>query len=167
MVYVSDPARRAELVPELRRIFTGVEGVEQVYGVEDFAKLGLPTPSQGQVPDLVRPKPDDMFGNESEGAVITHGSAAGTHGHLNNDPEMHAIFITWGAGIPKDKRLGEMSNLDVAPTVAALLGIEMKGVKGQPIKIGNGAAPDDSLAENVRLRSDRILPSRSLMRSNE
>ncbi len=136
MLYVTNPARKAELVPELRRMFTGVEGVEGVYGVEDFAKLGLPTPVQSdQAPDLLlAAKPDYMFGNESEGDVVTRVSAAGTHGYLNSDPQMQAIFIAWGAGIPRGIQLGDISNLDVAPTVAALLGIEMKGSKGHAIE---------------------------------
>ena len=144
MLYVTNPARRAELVPELRRMFTAAEGIEGVYDVEDFAKLGLPTPSQSnQAPDLVlAAKPDYMFGNESEGAFITHTPGAGTHGYLNTDPQMQAIFIAWGVGIPSGIQLGDISNLDVAPTLAVLLGIEMKGVKGHVIKeIGNRTAP--------------------------
>jgi predicted AlkP superfamily pyrophosphatase or phosphodiesterase len=136
MLYVTNPNRKAELVPQLRRMFSSAEGIEGVYGVEDFVKLGLPTPSESdQAPDLVlAAKPDYMFGNESEGAFITHTPAAGTHGYLNTDPQMQAIFIAWGAGIPKGIRLGQISNLDVAPTLAALLGIEMKGVKGHALK---------------------------------
>ena len=136
MVYVTDPTRRAKLVPELIQMFTGVEGVEQVYGVEDFAKLGLPTPSQSnQAPDLVlAAKPDYMFANESEGDVITRLSAAGTHGYLNSDPQMQAIFIASGAGIPRGVQLGQISNLDVAPTIAALLGIKMRRTQGHAIE---------------------------------
>jgi len=141
MVYMTNAPRKAELVPEIRRMFSSAEGIEGVYGVEEFAKLGLPTPFEtNQAPDLVlSAKPGYMFGNESEGVFITHTPAAGTHGYLNTDPQMQAIFIAWGAGIPKGIRLGEISNLDVAPTLAALLGIEMKGVKGHALKeIGNG-----------------------------
>jgi predicted AlkP superfamily pyrophosphatase or phosphodiesterase len=136
MVHVANPARRAELVPELRRLFTGAEGIKGVYGVEDFARLGLPTPMQSdQGPDLMlAAKPDYMFSSESEGDFITHGSVGGTHGYLNSDPKMQAIFIAWGAGIPKGVQLGTISNLDVAPTVAALLGIEMRHPKGHAIE---------------------------------
>jgi predicted AlkP superfamily pyrophosphatase or phosphodiesterase len=135
MVYVTDPARKAELILELRHIFTGVEGVEGVYGVEEFAALGLPTPSQSdQAPDLVlSAKPDYMFASDSEGDVVRRVPAAGTHGYLNTDPKMQAIFIAWGAGIPRGVGLGTISNLDVAPTVAALLGIEMKHTQGHAI----------------------------------
>ena len=135
MVYVTDPARKAELVPELRHIFTGVEGVERVYGVEDFGALGLPTPAQSdQAPDLVlSAQPGYMFANGSEGDVVRHVLPAGTHGYLNSDPKMQAIFIAWGAGIPRGIQLGTISNLDVAPTVAALLGIEVKRAQGRAI----------------------------------
>jgi predicted AlkP superfamily pyrophosphatase or phosphodiesterase len=135
MVYVTDPSRRAELIPELRDTFTGAEGISAVYGVEAFGKLGLPTPEQsGQAPDLIlAAEPGYMFTNESEGDFITHQPAGGTHGYLNSDAQMQAIFIASGADIPRGIHLGNISNLDIAPTVAALLGIEMKGAKGHAI----------------------------------
>jgi predicted AlkP superfamily pyrophosphatase or phosphodiesterase len=84
-----------------------------------------------------------MFGNESEGDFVTQVAAGGTHGYLNTDPKMQAIFIAWGAGIPRGIRLNSISNLDVAPTIAALLGLEMKQARGHAIEQivkGGGAA---------------------------
>jgi predicted AlkP superfamily pyrophosphatase or phosphodiesterase len=135
-VYVTSPDRRAELVPELRKIFANIEGVGDVMGVEDFSKLGLPVPAASdQAPDLVLvAAPDYMFSGESAGDLVTHGIEGGTHGYLNTDPKMQAIFMAWGAGIPPGVRLNSISNLDVAPTIAALLGLEMKQVKGHPIR---------------------------------
>ena len=136
MVYVTNPDRRTELVPQLRHMFTGVEGIDRVYGVDEFSTLGLPTRSTSeQAPDLVLvATPDYAFSGESEGSFITKGTEAGTHGYLNTDPKMQAIFIAWGAGIPKGIHLGSISNLDVAPTIAALLGLEMKQAKGHAIE---------------------------------
>lgn len=158
MVYVSNPARRAELIPRLRAIFTSAEGIAGVYGTDDFAKLGLPTPTQSdQAPDLVlAAKPDYMFGNDSEGAPITHEPGGGTHGYLNTDPQMQAIFIAWGHGIPRGVQLGNISNLDVAPTIAALLGIKMNGAKGHAIeqivkrRAGSGSSRPERLAARTR-----------------
>jgi predicted AlkP superfamily pyrophosphatase or phosphodiesterase len=134
-VYITNPDRKAELSSELRRILTGVEGIDHVYGVEDFPKLGLPVPTTSdQAPDLVlAASPDYMFSNESDGDFVTEVSAGGTHGYINTDPKMQAIFIAWGAGIPKGVRLNSISNLDVAPTIAALLGLEMKQAQGHAI----------------------------------
>lgn len=143
MVYVTDRSRRSELIPELRAVFTGAEGIAAVYGAEAFGELGLPTSAQSdQAPDLILAADQGyMFTNESEGDFIANVAAAGTHGYLNTDMQMQAIFIASGAGIPKGVQLGVISNLDVAPTIAALLGIEMKRAKGHAIdKIVKGSA---------------------------
>jgi hypothetical protein len=47
---------------------------------------------------------------------------------------MQAIFIASGAGVPGGVQLESIPNLDVAPTLAVLLGIEMKNVKGHAIR---------------------------------
>jgi len=133
MVYVTDPNRRAELLPKLSTLFRGVEGVEHVYGQEDFGKLGLPSPGQSnQSPDLlIAAKPGNVF---ASGVPDGKGEAnGGTHGYLNSDPQMQAIFMAWGSGIKPGVRLGTISNLDVAPTIAALLGIELTKATGRPL----------------------------------
>lgn len=130
MVYVSNPARRAALVPRLKEIFGGAEGVEKVYGVEDFAGLGIPTPlASSQGPDLVlAAKPDYAFAGDTAKTYITDANG-GTHGFLNSDPQMQAIFMAWGEGVPKNAQLGAITNREVAPTIAKLLGIELKSAK--------------------------------------
>jgi predicted AlkP superfamily pyrophosphatase or phosphodiesterase len=135
-VYVTNPDRKAELVPELHRMFTDMEGIEKVYGTDQFGEIGFPLPTASdQAPDLVlAAKPDYMFSGESEGDLLTDVTAGGTHGYINTDPKMQAIFIAWGAGIPKQVRLDKISNLDVAPTIAALLGLDMKHVSGHAIR---------------------------------
>jgi arylsulfatase A-like enzyme len=47
---------------------------------------------------------------------------------------MNATFIAWGHGIRRGARVEHMRNVDVAPTVAAALGIEMKGVAGRVVR---------------------------------
>jgi hypothetical protein len=46
---------------------------------------------------------------------------------------MNAIFIAGGAGIRKGIQMREIRNIDVAPTIARLLGIDMSGVSGRPL----------------------------------
>ncbi|MBA2502783.1 MAG: hypothetical protein H0V27_07880 [Pyrinomonadaceae bacterium] len=46
---------------------------------------------------------------------------------------MNAIFVAWGRGIRKGTQLGTIRNVDVAPTIAALLGIEMTGIDGKTL----------------------------------
>jgi len=135
MVYTTNADRKAVLLPELRRIFTGRKGVDRVYGVEDFPSLGLPIPSvSDQAPDFViTAQSDYAFSGDPGEEFVTPVATGGTHGFLNTDPKMQAIFIAWGNGIPKGVRLGSISNLDVAPTIAALLGFKMRQAKGHAI----------------------------------
>jgi predicted AlkP superfamily phosphohydrolase/phosphomutase len=129
---VTDPDRKAELIPELRRIFSGAEGVTKIYGTEDFDEIGYPTASS-QAPDLVlAASPDYMFSGESEGDYATP-AEGGTHGYMNSDPQMQAIVVASGANIRKGERLGNISNVDVAPTIAALLGLPMEHTAGHAI----------------------------------
>jgi predicted AlkP superfamily pyrophosphatase or phosphodiesterase len=133
MVYVTDPNRRAELLPRLSALLRGAEGVEHVYAQEDFAKLGLPSPGQSnQAPDLlIAAKPGNVFASGvPDGKGVANG---GTHGYLNSDLQMQAIFMAWGTGIKPGVRLGTISNLDVASTIAALLGIELTKATGRPL----------------------------------
>ena len=136
MVYAASSERKPEVVASLRSIFANAEGVDHVYEVQDFPSLGLPMPeASDQAPDLVlASKPDYAFTGDPEQEYVTQVAAGGTHGFLNTDPSMQAIFIAWGAGIPKGVRLGKITNLDVAPTIAALLGLEMKQAKGHAIE---------------------------------
>jgi hypothetical protein len=57
----------------------------------------------------------------------------GTHGYLSSDPEIQALFIASGRGITPGAKLQSVDNLDVAPTAAKLLGVELKNVDGKPL----------------------------------
>ena len=136
MVYITNPARRAELLPKLRESLGALEGVESVIGEERYAELGYPPPGpDSRMSDLVlAAKRGYAFGGDQDGAAVVDvpaGSLSGNHGYLSTMPDMTAIFVAAGAGIRKGAALGAIPNLDVGPTAARLLGLEMKGVKGQ------------------------------------
>ena len=44
-----------------------------------------------------------------------------------------AAFVAAGAGVRKDARPGVVDNVNVAPTIARLLGIDLPGVVGKPM----------------------------------
>jgi predicted AlkP superfamily pyrophosphatase or phosphodiesterase len=149
MVYAD---HRPELISQLRGIFAGAEGVDRVCGVDEFSQIGLPLPAASdQAPDLVLiAKPDYAFSSKEGKSFVTPPTEGGTHGYLNTDPKMQAIFLAWGAGIPKGIHLNAISNLDAAPTIAALLGLEMKQTTGHAIP-----------GISSRLKSDRSSAPRS------
>ncbi|MGI9431675.1 MAG: alkaline phosphatase family protein [Myxococcota bacterium] len=59
-------------------------------------------------------------------ARIAHtlGNEVGSHGYPPDVPDMGAILLGMGSAIPKNAALGRVDSLDVAPTVAAWLGID-------------------------------------------
>jgi len=135
MVYISDPGRKKALMPQIHQAFAGVEGVDHVYDQEDYAKLGFPTAeASDQSPDLfLTAKEDYAFMGGEEGAVVTPVEQRGAHGYINSDPKMQPIFIAWGAGIRSGVKLETISNIDVAPTIASLLGLKMTHIEGHPL----------------------------------
>jgi predicted AlkP superfamily pyrophosphatase or phosphodiesterase len=128
MIYVDKSAAK-DLLPQVRKIFTGAEGIARIAGRSDFPGLGLPDPSkETQAPDLVLYAKDDYaFGNSPEASgpvVIAREAPAGAHGYLNTDPDMNAIFIASGYNI-RHLSLGEIKNLQVAPILATLLQVHL------------------------------------------
>ena len=58
----------------------------------------------------------------------------GTHGYLNSDPELDGAFIAWGYGIKPGTKIPRIRNLDVAPTIAELLGVSLGVIDGKAIR---------------------------------
>lgn len=137
-VYVTNPARKAELLPQLKEMFIQTEGVERVIDGKDGHTLGMPTPEENPgMGDLVLyPKAGYAFKNDAGGeAVITPSvNYGGTHGYFNGDPELDGIFIASGRGIKKGVVLDRMANLDVAPTMAKLMGLKLPQQDGRVLE---------------------------------
>ena len=136
-VYVTNPARKAELLPKLKELFAQTEGVDKVLDGTDGPTLGMPTPAENQgMGDLILcAKAGYAFKNEiGEAAVAPTVNYLGTHGYLNSDPELDGIFIASGAGIKKGVLLERMTNLDIAPTIAKLMGLKLPDAEGRVLE---------------------------------
>jgi hypothetical protein len=76
--------------------------------------------------------PGYSFGDALTGdAVISAGGPKGTHGHLPQPDYMHATFLAAGAGIKPGARLKTVRSIDVAPTIARLLGLKLPQAEGR------------------------------------
>jgi len=139
MVYVTNPERRAEIAAHAKAVLGGVEGIQHVVEPGQFAALGLPLPeANDQMGDLVLVAwPGYAFADGLDGdpvRVLPDGAAVGTHGYVASDPDMNATFIAWGYGIRPGVRLPGVNNVDVAPTVGALLGLTLPGSDGRVLR---------------------------------
>jgi predicted AlkP superfamily pyrophosphatase or phosphodiesterase len=123
-------ARSAEIVAALKK----VEGVESVLGPAEFTKLGLPDPSENsEMPQLIlTTRPGFCFKDDVLGEPVAPARGhKGTHGHRPESAFMQATFVAAGAGIKPGTRLKTIDNIDVAPTIAALLGLRLPAAEGR------------------------------------
>ncbi len=136
--FVTDPARKAELLPKLKETLEKVEGVDKVLDGSEGPSLGMPLPenNQGMGDLILYPKPGYAFQSVAAGddEVVVSTSYLGTHGYPSTDPEIDGIFIVWGKGIKPGMKLGRVANLDVAPTLARLLGLKMPEMDGRVLE---------------------------------
>ena len=65
--------------------------------------------------------------------VAPRSAPGGTHGFLPDQPDMLGTLVMSGSGIRKGTRLGKISSLSVAPTMAELLGVELPNPDGKPL----------------------------------
>jgi len=137
LAYVNDPAERSALVPKLKQALARIEGVSHVYEPAEYGSLGLPPAARSsQGPDLLAAAADGYgFAGGTEGPIVTEQAQGGSHGYLASDPEMNELFIAFGRGIRPGTKLDVIRNLDLAPTIAVLLGLKMEGTAGSPLRV--------------------------------
>jgi predicted AlkP superfamily pyrophosphatase or phosphodiesterase len=72
-----------------------------------------------------------FFGSFQAKTVARRAPLKGNHGYRPEKPEMHTGFLAAGRGVRRGVVLEQMRLVDVAPTAAAWLGLEMKAVDGR------------------------------------
>lgn len=138
MVFVNDPARRAELLPSLKSICSKLEGVAEVIDPRKTPVPGMPTPEQNPgMGDLILfAQPGSAFQPEAHlsATVAEARTYLGAHGYPNTDPELDGLLVAWGYGIRSGKTLDRIRNLDIAPTLARILGLELPRTDGRVLE---------------------------------
>lgn len=141
LVYLTDPETAKEDRAKVIALFREQEGIAEVLAAESFATLHLPDPAKNrQMADLILvPKAGYGFSNEANGEEsVTEVQGApgnqGQHGFLATNPRMNGVFVAWGHGIKAGVKLGLVDNIDIAPTIAALLGEKFPSADGQVLR---------------------------------
>jgi predicted AlkP superfamily pyrophosphatase or phosphodiesterase len=134
-IYVTNTARKGELLPVLEKRFAAAEGIARVLDGHEGPTLGMPTPEENQgMGDLILLAKDGYaFKGEAAGdaAVAVSQGYLGTHGYPASDPELDGIFIAQGNRIKPGISLPRVANLDVAPTIAEILGLQIPKAEGR------------------------------------
>ena len=137
MIYLTDPQTRDSDRQKVIDLLAGKEGVADLIQPSGYAAIGLPLPEKNPgSPDLVLAARDGYAvsrtatGNDFV-VPVTGTANLGYHGYLASNPNMNALFIASGRGIKRGIKLGIVDNIDVAPTIAHLLGQELPGADGK------------------------------------
>lgn len=138
-LYVTDDENREALIQKTADLFKDQEGVSLVLTPKDFPAYGLADKNTfSQCPDLILSAKKgytfDTTATGDEAVTAPSEQVKGTHGYDPNEPDLHASFIACGFGIAGGKSLGTITNTSVAPTLAALLGLQMKNVDGKVLQ---------------------------------
>jgi predicted AlkP superfamily pyrophosphatase or phosphodiesterase len=128
----ADALALTQLAAEIAKM----EGVSAVWPAAQYASLGLPTPRENPLaPDVVfEAAPGFAFGDEASGDE-EHGVPRylGNHGQRGIYADNAALFVAAGPVIRRDVRLPVIHSRDVAPTIAAALGLRLDGIEGVPL----------------------------------
>ena len=133
-VYFTAGGDRARLARDLKTELASLEGVAGVWTPEQYASVGLPSPTDdpraGDV--LVEAAPGYMLSEETRGDA-EHGvpKYRGNHGQRPHYDDNHAMFVAAGRGIERGVTLGRITSRDVAPTLSVLLDLPPAPAEGR------------------------------------
>lgn len=134
-IYILDEPNRATITRELVAKLQAVEGVSAVLIGDEIASEGLASATADpRVADIMLSAADGYaFAKGYTGAhlITPLGGVKGAHGYLPGERKLGATFIAWGAAIKPGIILPEMRALDVAPTMAAVLGVPLPENEGR------------------------------------
>jgi predicted AlkP superfamily pyrophosphatase or phosphodiesterase len=80
--------------------------------------------------------------------VLSPGHYRGMHGYDAALPEMRSTFLIEGKGVPTARDIGSIDMRDIAPTLAALLGVQLPQAQGKAL-----LEVDTAVASNAQSRS--------------
>jgi predicted AlkP superfamily pyrophosphatase or phosphodiesterase len=132
-VYVHDRGDRVAMLTRAREAIAAYErrfpGRFRFVERDELDRLG----ADGDAAFGIEPMPGYVLDARlSPPFARAHNRAAG-HGYSPGTPGMETGLVMAGVGVRKGVRLPETRALDVAPTIAALLGLDLPHAEGQPI----------------------------------
>ena len=132
-----DAARHQAALDRAYERAATITGVAKVVRSAEFHALGIPTYDESPFiagHDMVIGEVDTFLtadpANPSTARVPLM-PPRHEHGYLPTNPKMFTSLVLSGRGIRKGATIGHVRGLDVAPTIARLLGIEMRDVEGR------------------------------------
>jgi predicted AlkP superfamily pyrophosphatase or phosphodiesterase len=131
-----EPARHAAMLDRVLARVARTSGVARIVRAGEFAALGYPEYADNPYV----PGHDLIVADIGTHVVLDARSPAGRrprdrayhgHGYLPGHPSMAAALVWSGAGIAAGRTIEGVRNVDVAPTIAHLLGVSLPSATGR------------------------------------
>jgi hypothetical protein len=134
------PETDAARLDQLLKKAASLPGINRVIASAEYPAYGLP-----RYEDNPHMRGQYMIVSNIDQHLVIDPSSSSTkprpiknpyhgHGYLPSHPRMYPALILSGRGIGKGKQLGHVHNLDVAPTVAHLLGLKVQDMPGRILR---------------------------------
>ena len=135
MIHVTVPDESGAVLQRAKQALEGLEGIDRIIEPAQYAELGLPMPRDNEQMGALFLTARDGFAFTADinepFVVDAPATSLGTHGYISTEPDIRALFIVSGRGIKPGVALESMNTIDIAPTAARLLGVELKDVEGR------------------------------------
>jgi predicted AlkP superfamily pyrophosphatase or phosphodiesterase len=109
-------------------------GIERLYNKEELKSLHAPSTASY----MIEAKAGYCFSDGLKGAVVTdleeQGIKYATHGFSPDKPDYKCNLVISGACINDNYQLGDIQMVDIAPTIAEILGVDFKSCDGRSLK---------------------------------
>jgi predicted AlkP superfamily pyrophosphatase or phosphodiesterase len=134
-VYVKDPKdittqEKVHAILQEHSLDSSSNRLYQIIEKEQLVKLGGPRDAAFYLEGEL----GNMFVGASTGEFLRRAPLKGNHGFLPTKPGLQTGFLLSGRGVKKGVVLDSIRLVDVAPTIAKLLGLEMKDTDGHALK---------------------------------
>ncbi|MGB0583287.1 MAG: hypothetical protein ACPGVU_26695 [Limisphaerales bacterium] len=133
---MKDKPGKEAVVERIKELFSTRKEIVEVVDYQARAK-GPAMGNPEYAPDLfLVAKPGFVFADEwkVDSFAIKSSQPYGVHGFHPDDPKMFGCFMASGYGIKRGVKLDRMQIIDLAPTIATLLGLELPDVDGRVLK---------------------------------
>ncbi|MFI4958872.1 MAG: alkaline phosphatase family protein [Lysobacterales bacterium] len=141
----SNAAIKAKVAALLKKLQDDPQyGIAHVLDHEQAVALG----GTAQASWFVQFRPGNEMGVKPDAPVLSPGHYRGMHGYDAALPEMRSTFLIEGKGVPTARDIGSIDMRDIAPTLAALLGVQLPQAQGKAL-----LEVDTAVASNAQSRS--------------
>jgi len=139
-VYARDEAHALEARGVLEDVARR-SGAFRVVSADEMIRLGADPEAWFGLEAL----PGFVFADSATPPILVPSPARAANGRLAEDRAATPGFVAFGRGVRRGVRIPRMAQLDVAPTLASLLGLSLEGVEGRTL-VGLLTAPPAPVA---------------------